>query len=177
MFLISGNISIRAVEPSDAPLIFDWENDISVWRVSDTLSPYSLYQIEQFIQNSIDIFSNKQARFMIDFSDNEKKITIGTIDLYDFDPFNKRAGVGIFIENQFRKMGFANAALQLVEQYSFQILELHQLYCLIGADNHESKKLFESRNYQLAGTRKDWLYNKNTFTDQFHYQLINPNHT
>ena len=34
-----------------------------------------------------------------------KMITIGSIDLFDFDPVNKRAGIGIMIVKQEQKEG------------------------------------------------------------------------
>ena len=49
MFTQNENIIIRAAEPKDASLIYDWENDQEIWRVSETYMPYSFYQIEQFL--------------------------------------------------------------------------------------------------------------------------------
>ncbi|MDP2237544.1 MAG: GNAT family N-acetyltransferase [Bacteroidales bacterium] len=174
MFLRKGNVFLRAVEPSDAHQIYMWENDMLVWKVSDTIAPYSMFQIEQFILNGGDIFANKQLRIMIDLKEGEVVRSIGSVDIYDFDPLHKRAGVGIFIEDAFRNKGFANIALELTEDYVFNTLDLHQIYCLISAENHQSKKLFEGRNYLHTGTRKDWLKNINSYTDQLQYQLINP---
>lgn len=176
MFLRKGNISLRAVEPSDAHNIYMWENDMHVWKVSDTIAPYSMFQIEQFILNGGDIFANKQLRIMIDLNEDEVVRSIGSVDIYDFDPMHKRAGIGIYIEDKFRSNGFANITLELVENYAFNILDLHQIYCLISVENFQSKKLFEGRNYLHTGTRKDWLKNINTYTDQLQYQLINPLH-
>ena len=47
MFISDGIISIRIAEPEDASLIYRWENDRSLWRVSATNVPPSLFQIEQ----------------------------------------------------------------------------------------------------------------------------------
>lgn len=174
MFEDNSKISLRALEPSDSTFLYKWENDPDVWKVSDTLTPFSMFQIEQYILNSEDIYTNKQVRLMIELHQAIGDRTIGSIDLYDFDPFHLRAGVGIFIDGAYRRKGFAFKALDLIEKYAFQTLELHQLYCLISADNLSSVKLFEARNYILTGTKKDWLKRNNHFMDQYQYQLTNP---
>lgn len=176
MFLKKGNISLRAVEPADAPIIYNWENDIDVWKVSDTITPYSMFQIEQFIINGGDIFENKQLRLMIDLKDEKSIISIGSVDIYDFDPYHKRAGIGIFILEKYRSNGFADTALALIEDYVFKTLDLHQIFCLISGDNQQSINLFRKRNYLHTGTRKEWLKQNNSYTDQLQYQLFNPLH-
>jgi diamine N-acetyltransferase len=174
MFLKSGNISLRAVEPADAYIIYTWENNMDVWKVSDTITPYSLFQIEQFILNGGDIFENKQLRLMIDLQDGKKIVSIGSVDIYDFDPYHKRAGIGIYIEEKHRNHGFADTALGMIEEYVFKTLDLHQIYCLISIENKQSINLFQKRNYLHTGTRKEWLKLNNSYIDQLQYQLFNP---
>ncbi len=175
MFYQTDRILLRKVEPTDAQLIYKWENDIQLWHVSDTLTPYSLHEIEQFILNSDDIFTSKQIRLMIDCIEHEHQIPIGAIDIYDFDPQHLRAGVGILIEDSKRHKGYADEALQLLELYGFIFLGLHQLYCFISANNIQSIALFTKRGYSQSGIRKDWLFTDGKWVDQLHFQLINPN--
>jgi len=47
-FLSGVSISLRAVEPADIDLLYHWENDTSIWKVSNTLTPYSHFQIEEY---------------------------------------------------------------------------------------------------------------------------------
>ena len=76
MFTQNENIIIRAAEPNDAQLIYNWENNQEIWRVSETYMPYSMYQIEQFLFNN-DLFSNRQIRFIIEIT--KDSIPIGCI--------------------------------------------------------------------------------------------------
>jgi diamine N-acetyltransferase len=176
MFYKTDRICLRQVEPIDSHTIYNWENDTEIWHVSDTVSPYSLYQIEQFIINSEDIYTSKQIRLMIDSLETKEAVSIGAIDIYDFDPHHRRAGVGIVIDSAHRNKGYAEEALKLLEQYCFTFLELHQLYCFIAANNTQSILLFSKRGYTLSGTRKDWLLQDGKWIDQLHFQLINPKH-
>ena len=106
-------IVLRAIEPEDIDLIYSWENDPSVWPVSNTIAPFSRYVLTKYIESShLDIFQTRQLRLMIDlYKDNNQKQTIGSIDLFDFDPFHMRAGVGVLIGNTSnRGKGFATDA-------------------------------------------------------------------
>jgi diamine N-acetyltransferase len=60
---------------------------------------------------------------------------LGLIDLFDFDPKNNRAGVGIVIQNKDnRSQNIGSEALQLLIEYAFYNLNLHQLYANIGTE-------------------------------------------
>jgi diamine N-acetyltransferase len=172
----SGRIRLRAPEPADAQLIYQWENDPQIWRVGDTYVPYSMFQIEEFILNAGDLYANKQLRLMIDSVTGKKLQVIGTLDMYDFDPRHSRAGVGIMITANERGKGFALEALEVFEQYAFETLNLHQLFCLIASNNMESIAVFMKRGFMQTGIRKEWLNEHGKWIDQIQFQLINPHH-
>ena len=173
--MISEKIKLRALEPSDAQLLFEWENDPSIWHLSNTIVPFSKFDIEQYILNSEkDIFSNKQLRLMIDKKlPNNKLQTVGSIDIFDFDPINKRAGVGILIIEKERNKGIASEALDVLIKYGFETLNLHQFYCNISSENEVSLKLFKKKNFQLVGTKKDWNFSNGEYYDEYLLQLVN----
>jgi diamine N-acetyltransferase len=107
----SGNLKLRTPEPTDIDLLYAWENDTEIWHLGNTRVPFSKFDLEQYVLNSgRDIYANKQARFMIDLSEGSKTKTIGCIDLYDYDPSNHRAGVGILISQDYRQKGIASYA-------------------------------------------------------------------
>lgn len=166
-------IQLRALEPDDVDVLYRWENDQSMWRVGNTITPFSRFDIEQYVLNSDkDIFANRQLRLMIDKLPDET--TIGAIDLFDFDPLHKRVCIGILIDVEAQGNGFASEALGLVIDYCFKTLMVHQLYANITPDNLKSIQLFESKNFKLAVSKKDWLHIENKWVDELLYQLINP---
>lgn len=169
--MIGERISLRALEPADARLIYAWENDTTIWEVSNTLKPYSLFEIEQFILNSADIFAARQLRLMITNNDNPAEVA-GMIDLFDYDPLNRRAELGILIKNAERGKGIAKEAIQLIKEYTFNTLKLHQLYAYIPIDNELSIHLFENSGFSRTGIRKEWRFINNEWTDEHLYQLI-----
>ena len=107
-------IRLRALEPEDLECLYQWENDMDLWEVSDTLTPFSLFTLKKYIETChLDIYTTKQLRLMIERVDTNARI--GLVDLYDFDPYHQRAGIGIMIHNtENQKQGFATAAIRLM---------------------------------------------------------------
>jgi len=170
------NIILRALEPSDVDLLYNWENDFELWQVSNTTKPFSKSLIKKYIESeNLDIFQLKQMRLMIETVIDKQ--TVGMIDLFDFDVFNSSAGIGIMLHKNFRKKGFATEALEVICDYSFNYLNLHQLFCNISEINKPSISLFENVGFIKNGVKKEWQFNGNNYDDVFFYQKINPNHT
>lgn len=170
MFISEEKISLRIAEPQDAQKIYDWENDRSLWRVSETSNPISMFQIEQFLLCNSDLASNRQLRLMIDLKETGK--SIGCVDLFEYDPFNGRIGIGILIEEAYRKQGFAQKAIALCIDYLFNNVMVHQIHCLIDEQNTESQHLFEKMGFKLCGRRKDWIKTPEGYIDAVFYQNV-----
>ena len=166
------NIQLRALEPEDLQFLFDTENNESFWEVSHTQTPFSKFLLKQYLENAhLDIFEAKQLRLIIE--ENKNKNPVGMIDLFDFNPQHKRAGIGILIHQKYQKNGFASEALQLLIDYCFSHLNLHQLYANITSDNQKSISLFTKHHFKEIGVKKDWILSKNnTFKDEILFQLI-----
>ena len=169
--LTYGQITFRSPEPEDIDLLYQWENDPLLWKVSNTITPFSRFILKQYIQEAHrDIYETKQLRLMIQ---DLNKRPVGAIDLFDFDPYHQRAGVGILIyDHNDRGKGFASDSLKLMSEYATEILGLHQLYANIAADNKASISLFEKSGFRLAGTKTDWLKNATGWIDEMIYQKI-----
>ena len=169
-------IDLRAPEPEDLELLYDWENNTSYWIISSTIVPFSKYTRKRYLENSHKtIYETGQLRLMIDHIPDGK--TIGTIDLFDFDPFHKRAGVGILIADEaYRRKGYASMALKCLVDYCFATLQLHQLYCNILSNNSESMDLFRKMGFVQAGIKKDWVKTNDGYIDEHLFQLINSRH-
>jgi diamine N-acetyltransferase len=167
------NIRLRALEPEDLELLYTWENNETFWVYSNTVSPFSRFTLKRYIENSHkNIYETGQLRLMIDHIEDKK--TIGTIDLFEFDPFHKRAGIGILIADEsYRRKGFAAMSLKCLIQYCFKTLQLHQLYCNILANNTVSIELFKKHGFVEIGRKKDWIQTDNGYLDEYLFQLLN----
>ena len=148
---------LRALEPGDIDLMYAWENDTAVWSVSGTLTPFSRHTLERFIQEQqFDIFQTRQQRLFIETLGG---IPVGALDFFELDPINRRAGIGILIhDDALRGKGYASDAVETACRYAREVLNLHQLWCNVGADNEASLRLFRSAGFAEVGVKRDWLW-------------------
>lgn len=167
------DINLRALEPEDLELLYAWENNESYWIISNTVVPFSKYILKRYLEDSHrNIYETGQLRLMIDYIPDKK--TVGTIDLFDFDPFHKRAGVGILIAyEEYRRKGLASMSLKCLIDYCFNTLQLHQLFCNILANNTESMDLFKKQGFVQSGIKRDWVKTADGYLDEYIFQMIN----
>lgn len=173
MFLKGNFISIRALEPSDAEILYAWENDQTLWDVSLTQTPFSKFVLDEFVNTAHnDIYTNKQLRLMIDLLATGQ--TIGAVDLFEFEPQHGRCGIGIYIQKSERQKGCGAECLKMIKDYCFSSLHLKQLFAHVNASNTASLSLFEKAGFEKAGLKKCW--NKkglNTYEDVWFMQYLN----
>ncbi|GHT72586.1 N-acetyltransferase [Bacteroidia bacterium] len=165
-FLENNKIRLRALEPEDLGVLYRWENDTALWHHGSTLTPFSKYVLRDYIANSSqDIFQTRQLRLLI--VEKQTETPVGAIDLYDFDPVNLRAGVGILIDSAYQRQGFGLQALQLIKNYASQVLFLKQLYVVVPQSNEPSYRLFQKSGFETAGILKDWIKTPEGFVDAY----------
>lgn len=171
-------VRLRAPELSDVDLIYEWENNMEIWHVSNTIVPFSRFVLKKYVETShLDIWETKQLRFIIEAKNQSPPmdVPVGLIDTFDFDPYHSRAGVGILIANrEYRQKGYATEALGLLIRYSFEVIQLNQLYCNISTDNSVSLQLFRNKGFTDVGIKKGWLKTRNGWQDEIMLQLLNP---
>lgn len=167
------NIYLRALEPNDLEFVYALENDETIWEVSNTQTPYSRFLIRQYLENAHqDIYEAKQLRLAI--CKEEDFPAIGLIDLFEFDPKNNRAGIGILIGDiENRGQGIGSEALGLLIQYAFHQLNLNQLFANIDVENESSISLFTKFGFEKIGVKKQWNLVNGKYKDEALFQLIN----
>lgn len=164
------NIRLRALEPADLELLYLWENDPEIWRVSATIAPMSREVLSKLISDQkYDLYASRQMRLMIDV-DN---VSVGCVDLFNFEPLHRRFGVGILIyADEHRRRGYASRVIEQVKDYAHNILDLKQIWVNINEDNPASIALFESCGFVLSARRKEWINRAGKFIDELEYQYI-----
>ena len=149
-------IRLRALEPEDLELMYEAENDRSLWNVGTTNVPYSREALRQFILSTTnDIYADRQLRLIAENKDGE---AVGMVDLINFDPQNQKAEVGLVVKREMRKRGYATEMLHELMRYAREVIHLHQLYAIVAEDNKESEALFEKGGFSAEGTLREWLF-------------------
>lgn len=167
VFLKDDCLKLRAVEPEDADLMWEFETDSSQWQLNGMSAPYSRMNMREYARGyDADPIRAGQLRLVIvDNNDtslrNEEEI-LGLIDIFDISPKNRTAFIGVYIKESARGAGYASRAIGLIEEYAAQLLNLRILAAKVNASNDPSLNLFRKSGYTESGCLKDWLLNGNT---------------
>ncbi|WP_298503237.1 GNAT family protein [uncultured Maribacter sp.] len=173
MLNLEGNkIYLRALEMSDLDFLYALENTTDLWEISGTITPYSKKVLQLYLDNAHrDIYDVKQLRLCICTKEEE---VIGLIDLFDFDPKNKKAGIGVVVlQKERRNVGIGADAITVLCNYAFRVLDLHQLYANVLEDNLASIHLFKKLGFEQIGVKKDWIYSNGDYKNEILFQKIN----
>lgn len=160
-------IKLRKLEPSDLPFLYQWENDASVWADGSNHNPLSQQDLRDYLSSTTgDIYKDGQLRLVICQNDqindqmvNDKMVnglTLGCVDLFDFDPRNRRAAIGMYIAPEYRGQGVGKEALRLLEEYAFGFLHLRVLYAVISTKNTACITLYRHAGYTESSVLPNW---------------------
>lgn len=195
-----GEVRLRALEPEDVDRLYIWENDRDMWPFGGTRAPLSRHQLWEYATNyDANPFAAGQLRLIIELAtapDNalpqnsqssqssqsshnsqnsqnshSSPIPCGVIDLYDIDPVNSRAMVGIMVAPQWRSRGIATRALELVGEYCRDTLGLATIASEVASDNLPSIRLFGGKAaYRQVGERPSWYRRGERFVSALLFQ-------
>jgi diamine N-acetyltransferase len=163
-------VTFRAIEPEDLELLYRIENDVKLWNVGTSNVPYSRYTLHDYIANTTgDIYVDRQVRMMIE---NEAHEVVGIVDIVNFDPSNRRAELGLVIEEPFREQGYAFSTLREIADYALNVLHLRQLFAFIDARNEACLQLFRKLGCQESARLKDWLFDGTKYHEAVVMQML-----
>lgn len=152
-------IKLRKIEPTDLPFLYQWENDASAWADGANHNPLSQQDLRAYIESTTgDIYRDGQLRLIIEEHStlHNTPSTIGCIDLFDFDPRNRRAAIGMYIAPEHRGKGVGKEALRLLEDYAFGHLNLRVLYAVIATKNTACTTLYRHAGYTGSSPLPQW---------------------
>jgi diamine N-acetyltransferase len=153
--LKSHQISLRLLEDNDLEFLYSIENNPDNKKYGSTNSYFSKKTLKDYIKNSgADISVYGQQRFVILLNN----ISIGLIDLFDFDQINRSAFVGVIVINEYQNKNYGSKALELLISYSWDKLDLLSLYANINPVNKTSISLFSKFYFKKI---KETLYQLN----------------
>ena len=149
-------IHLRKIEPTDVPYLYRWENDAAAWADGSNHNPLSQKDLRDYVVASTgDIYRDGQLRLIIEKREPGTEI-LGCADLFDFDPRNRRAEIGLYIAPEYRGKGYAAQVLLQLEQYAFSFLQLRVLYAIVAVHNKPCSELFRSSHYTPSSLLPDW---------------------
>lgn len=146
-------INLRKIEPADLPFLYQWENDAAAWADGSTRNPLSQQDLRDYIASTTgDLYRDGQLRLMAE----DEGVTIGCIDLFDLDPRNRRAAMGLYVVPAHRGQGWGKKMVGAMEEYAFSFLDLRTLYAVVAVSNEACSRLYQSLNYQPSSPLHNW---------------------
>ena len=146
-------IKLRKIEPADLPFLYQWENDASVWADGSNHNPLSQKDLRDYIASTTgDIYKDGQLRLIIE----DERVTLGCVDLFDLDPRNRRAAIGMYVAPEHRGNGVGRLVLEQLESYAFDFLHLRVLYAVIATNNIPCSSLYRSAGYTPSTPLSSW---------------------
>ncbi len=157
---------------ADTPHVIPNECEESILCIPSAPERFSRRQLREFIENQQhDVFETGQVRFVIcrrdtavfrpsvcpkDDAPTNTDEWVGFIDLFDIDPVELHAGVGILIcDPADRRKGYGREALSLVVEYARHVLGLRSLWCAVAANNTACLSLFISAGFVRSDIPND----------------------
>jgi diamine N-acetyltransferase len=141
---------LRPPVSADIELMVAWENLPEVQAVSEHTGTLRSKDIEDFLTQSKDLFTDGQMRLIICHASTHE--AVGIIDVFDYNPVLGKAGVGILIgDSENRGKGMASDALKALMNFGRSTLKLKRIECLIFPENEPSIKLFEQNGFKPRG--------------------------
>lgn len=157
LFFEGKKVILRAMEPEDLEVLYQIENDTSLWVHGISNVPYSRFALRKFINETLnDIYADRQLRLIIEHRDSHE--VAGCIDLFDYNVRHHRAEIGLVVRKAFQRRGLGHEALCLLLRYAFSFLRLHQLYAYVACANLPACGLFEQCGFEKTAVLKDWIW-------------------
>ena len=103
---------------------------------------------------------------------NENKV-IGDV-AFCIDPeTSQQAELGIALDTQYQKHGYAQEAIKALVGYLFERHQLHRIHVSIDSANRASRNLFERVGFRFEGHLKKAVWFKGQWTDDVVMALLN----
>lgn len=134
--------------------------------------PLSIEETQERFRERTQPWNDKSDQWLcltIDEIDSGKKL--GTIGLKITNHQAKIAEVGYLLKTEAQGKGFASEALNLVQSYAFETLNLNKLVATCSIDNIGSFKVLEKAGFCREGHLKQNSFFNNQYVDDYIYGL------
>lgn len=100
------------------------------------------------------------------------KTPVGHATFFDYNPLNRSAELGLLIDPDEQRQGYASEALRLLTAYLFNQRGLNKVYAQCSTDNEGTVKLLEQLGFKKDGTLRDHQFYDGEFHHCYIYSLL-----
>lgn len=163
--LVGKKVYLRVAEPDDYLDIQRWflisDPQAMSCRPIPLMTPAQ--RVERMKKKEV---SEKNGQFAIITREDDR--LVGHTTFFDYNSLNRSAEIGILIDPEVRRTGYAKDALTALIRYLFLDKDLNKVYAQTAGFNEASRKLLESLEFHLDGT----LRRHHRYREELHDDLI-----
>lgn len=152
-------ISLRRILETDLGALFEFRNDINIYKWCRQYFPLHWEQHKKWYDwQSRD---NNTEMFAIA---KDEITTIGACGLTDVNYINSRAEFSLYIGRPFQGEGYARESLKQLFDFGFKILDLNMIWGETFDGNH-AMHLFKKMGMEVSGKRPQFYYKDGQYID------------
>ena len=156
-------VRLRAREPEDEPLMFQWFNDPETTEFLVHRYPLSHQQEKDFISSNARV-GYHGASFAVESLAGSK--LIGSVGLHHVSPENRNAELGIAIgDKAYRDGGFGTDTMLVLCRFGFEMMNLHRIELEVFAANERARHVYEKIGFREEACRRQAFYKWGRYHD------------
>ncbi len=167
----SERLRLRAIEPEDAPVFFEWNKDEEMGLMVDRLwLPTSRQAVADWIARTTAVSNDQSDDFFFVMETLAGEI-IGTIHPHQCDRRVGDFAYGVAVRRPFQRQGYAREAIIMVLRYYFRELRYQKVTVKVYGYNEPSQRLHEAMGFMLEGRIRRAALTDGRYYDDLIYGL------
>ena len=163
-------LSPKGVTEEEIEKYTKWLND---FNVTDYIgrSPFIVSSSgeKEWLEKSLKTSNNRDFN-IIDIKSNQ---LIGSITLERIDSISRTAVLGIFIgDDEFRSKGYGSEAINLILEYGFKYLNLHNINLDLLSFNERAHKCYLKCGFKDAGRIREAVFINGNYYDRLRMDIL-----
>lgn len=169
--LMNMPVVLRGFGPCDADLVASVVVDPLIPLITTVPAGGSPAEVNAYLQRQHDrLVSGAGYSFAI--ADSATDEAVGQIGLWTNEIDTGRASTGYWIAPQFRRRGYARAALQALTTWAMKHSEIQRLQLFVEPWNEGSWRAAEACGYQREGLLRGWERVGDSRRDMYAYSVV-----
>jgi len=88
------------------------------------------------------------------------------------DIYRKSVEIGYWLGEPYWGKGITSAALKLMTDYAFNVLDVNRVYTSVFEANHASMRVLEKNGYTKEGVLRKAVYKNDVFLDEHRFGIL-----
>lgn len=153
--LIGDRICLGPVLQGDAPLLFNWLNDVQLSRSNGPYRPTDQTKFDAWIAG----LGSDPSRVVFTIRQKQGLRLIGYIQLTNIQPVHRTAELGILIGGAAdRSQGYGQEAVSLAMDFCWRDLNLQRLTLFVVGDNPRAIRTYLKTGFVIEGILRRGAY-------------------